>query len=416
MTIMPQTTLLILLDAFRWDYLNPTDTPFLWSLAQTHHYVRQIQPGFGFCERAEMFTGARADVTRFFAAMTYAPSQAPLAAYRSLFRLLAPLDETLHGRFLRRPLLAYLRQQGHTFPIYRIPLRLLSDISLTEDARPHLSPGGLGVPSLFDRLYETGQTANATAFTALGFWNGDDAQRVQTLLNEAGRQHDFYLLYLGMTDAQAHWHGVHSSQRRAACQQADQYVSTICDTFQRQFSPFRLLIVGDHGMMDVRQTIDIGTAVSQMCRRYRLRPGRDFVLFLDSTLARFWFLQPHSRQPILDLLHQPPLRDQGFYLTEDLQAQWHVPMGTNLYGDAIWCAHPGVLLFPDYFHRTQRMRAMHGYPSTAPEMRGMSILAQWPPTSPRQTETADLIDICPTLCDWLHLPYPSTCQGRSLLE
>ena len=50
-------TLLVLIDAFRHDYLSKEHTPFLWSLLEAGHYVERLEPSFGVCERTEILVG-----------------------------------------------------------------------------------------------------------------------------------------------------------------------------------------------------------------------------------------------------------------------------------------------------------------------------------------------------------------------
>ena len=49
----------ILLDAFRSDYINSNNTPFLNSLKEKSIYYKQVNPSIGFCERSEIFTGKK---------------------------------------------------------------------------------------------------------------------------------------------------------------------------------------------------------------------------------------------------------------------------------------------------------------------------------------------------------------------
>jgi predicted AlkP superfamily pyrophosphatase or phosphodiesterase len=82
MILHTRTTVLILLDAFRWDYLCPDRTPYLWDLAHTGVYVQQLKPNFGFCERAEIFTGTRPAVNGYLTAFAYGPDHSPFALHK----------------------------------------------------------------------------------------------------------------------------------------------------------------------------------------------------------------------------------------------------------------------------------------------------------------------------------------------
>ena len=69
---MKKTPLLvILLDAFRWDYLNPDDAPYLHKLSHEGIYVKKLKASAGFCERSEIFTGSNPADSGNFTAITF---------------------------------------------------------------------------------------------------------------------------------------------------------------------------------------------------------------------------------------------------------------------------------------------------------------------------------------------------------
>ncbi len=52
-------TVLLLLDAFRRDYLSDVNTPFLWRCSCEGEYYEGVEQSFGFCERSEILSGLR---------------------------------------------------------------------------------------------------------------------------------------------------------------------------------------------------------------------------------------------------------------------------------------------------------------------------------------------------------------------
>jgi predicted AlkP superfamily pyrophosphatase or phosphodiesterase len=93
LSMLGKTTVFIILDAFRWDYLNPEDTPFLWQRASEGLHVRRMISSTGFAQRAAMFTGAYPDVTDCYTMFCYDREDSP-------YWFLTPLREPL--RWLRR--------------------------------------------------------------------------------------------------------------------------------------------------------------------------------------------------------------------------------------------------------------------------------------------------------------------------
>jgi hypothetical protein len=191
-------------------------------------------------------------------------------------------------------------------------------------------------------------------------------------------------------------------------------VRQVAEAFEGAYDEVRLMIVGDHGMMDVETTVDVASAVHGRARRASLCHGRDYLLFLDSTLARLWFFNDRARAALDDVFAVPPLEGCGCLIDGETAARYRIPPPGRRYGEQIWWASPGVLIHPDYFHpRQQVVKGMHGYDSHHEKMMGFAIVAA-SGYGRGFVESAALVDVCPTLCDLLGLPYPDANEGESL--
>ncbi len=408
--------LFILLDAFRWDYLSPDTTPYLWDLAHRSVYVRQLKPNFGFCERSEVFTGTRPVVNGYLTAFAYGPDHSPFAPYKWELKLWQPLDWLLNGRYVRYALRRYLSARGCTAPVYQIPLSLLPLFALTEDAREHWKQGGFSIESVFDILLAEQKSFYYDAFTSLGLKNGDDANRISLLLAHVGEQHHLFLLYVGSPDAVCHRYGTDSDESRVMLRQVDAQVAEIHAEFRECYSDLNLVLVGDHGMTDVVHYLDVNAELRDaFSRMANVRMGRDCLMFLDSTMARFWFRNSEAEPAIRSLLSMPQFVQCGQILTKELARELHIPPPPNPYGDLIWLANPGVVVFPDYFHTYRPVKAMHGYHPDHPTAKGMAII-NTSDVERKKIEEAHLIDVCPTLCDLLEIRCPASNTGVSLLQ
>jgi len=147
--------------------------------------------------------------------------------------------------------------------------------------------------------------------------------------------------------------------------------------------------------------------------RAGLRHGSDYLLFLDSTLARLWSFNDRARRTLEDVFASPPLDECGHLIDEAMAARYRIPTPGPRYGEQIWWAAPGVLIHPDYFHpRRQVVKGMHGYDSYHEKMMGFAIVAA-PGYGRGSLESASLVDVCPTLCDLVGLPYPDANEGES---
>ena len=50
-----------------------------------------------------------------------------------------------------------------------------------------------------------------------------------------------------------------------------------------------IMFLGDHGMADIHEYINIEELISSFSKENGLERGQDYLYFLDSTMARFWF-------------------------------------------------------------------------------------------------------------------------------
>ena len=417
--MLAKTTVFIILDAFRWDYLNAEDTPFLWGWASEGLHVRRIVSSTGFTQRAAMFTGAYPDVTDCYTMFCYdregsayrflRPFREPLRWLAEGAERLAPLD--LVERGLRHRVLYRLGRvfASHAPPAF-IPLHLLPLIGVSEDRVSIHGPGAFQVPSIFDRLREQGGSYRFLMFPDLF---GDDDAVLRATLGAVGEGHDLYLLQFSDSDALCHLHGSESEARRQVVRELDRKVRLVSEAFESTYVEPRLVVVGDHGMMDVDATVDVASAVHGRAATGGLRHGRDYLLFLDSTLARLWSFNDRARSALEDVFVSPPLAGAGRLIDEETAARYRIPLPGPRYGEQIWWADPGVLVHPDYFHpRRQVVKGMHGYDSYHEKMMGFVVVSA--PGYGRGTlESASLVDVCPTLCDLVGLEYPDANEGES---
>ena len=417
--MLGKTTVLVILDAFRWDYLNPEDTPFLWRLASDGLHVRRIVSSTGFTQRAAMFTGAHPDVTDCYTMFCYDRGGSPYRFLRPLCEPLrwlaagaerfAPLD--LVERGLRHRVLYRLGRvfASHAPPAF-IPLHLLPLIGVSEDRVSIHGPGAFLVPSVFDHLRQKGGSYRFLMFPDLF---GDDEAVLQATLNAVGEGRDLYLLQFSDSDALCHLHGSEGDVCRQVARELDRKVRVVCEAFEKAYAEPGFIIIGDHGMMDVDTTVDVAAAVHGRAAAGGLRHGRDYLLFLDSTLARLWFFNDRARALLEDVFAAPPLAGCGRLIDGETAGRYRIPPPGPRYGERIWWADPGVLIHPDYFHpRRQVVKGMHGYDTHHEKMMGFAVVAA-PGYDRGFLESAALVDICPTICDLVGLPYPDANEGES---
>ena len=129
--------------------------------------------------------------------------------------------------------------------------------------------------------------------------------------------------------------------RRRVTGELDRKLRALKQAFEETFDETMLLIIGDHGMMQVEYTVDVASIIHGRARHHGLRHGKDYLLFLDSTLARLWALQHRAERRLTDLFDDPALHRTGMRLTESLAKERRIPWPDRRYGDLVWWANPG---------------------------------------------------------------------------
>ena len=124
---------------------------------------------------------------------------------------------------------------------------------------------------------------------------------------------DFDYLHIGELDSTAHKYGTKADETKGCIKMIDKKLS------EMDFD----IIMSDHGMVDVEETITV--------------PETD-VCFIDSVIARYY-----GEKPSLNL-------KKGKIINADKR-----------FGDTVYIANPGVLILPNYWQGNKPVKAMHGY-------------------------------------------------------
>ncbi|MFT5367937.1 MAG: hypothetical protein ACI8V2_002900 [Candidatus Latescibacterota bacterium] len=424
MSLLPESnknippTVFILLDAFRWDYLQSETAPVLWQLKNEGIYAKKLRPSFGFCEIAESSTGVRPNVSGMFTQLTFNRTHHSLLQeqYLNLIEQAAGWVAAYGGRgstrltnWLTRDLIKPLLTDQKVDALrYNIPLQLLPLLTAVE-ARRYTDLDAFDVESCFDMLTKNKRQIYDDVYVINSKVSGTDEDRVAKLIDKANDPFDLFMIYLGGCDELGHAFGPNSKELRHAVSQQDRWIAQLIEAFPPQS---RFLLVGDHGMLPVTDTIDIGTTIDSALQGFK--HAKDYILFLDSTLARVWWSNDRAGKALQEAFTNPPLTQKGTLINDAEAEQLAIPKPGARYGQLIWRANPGVMIFPDYFN-TKIPVGMHGYPTHLDEQKGMAVL--WGHDIPSgQIDEVELIDICPTICDLFNLPHPEQNQGRSLFD
>lgn len=362
MTVKP--IVFILADALRSDYPKIHDMAFLQQLINSQGAVVTVEPSTGFCEIIEYLTGNTAEQHGLLCQVTVKKDWQ--AAYTSrylyildkLLRLTRPIPKVrgLMNIIVDRVLKA--RLEPEIFRVrYNIPLHLLPFLTPTESktAYDDLSFGN-GVNILHD-IRKTKKKIDLEGFVEFNKIKGTDDSRVEDLKAKISQQSlaDFTMVYLGYCEM-AHFWGTTSERLTRLLKSFDSKIEKIYTSLQENYDSFDFVIVGDHGMVDVTEYVDIQKTFFDVTKKFGMKAGRDIVYFIDSTMFRIWFadhVELTFREEIQKVLEKA-LNDKLDHKSEYLQ---------NFkpeYGDLIFLLKPGKVFYPDFFSNNKNL-GMHGY-------------------------------------------------------
>ena len=360
---MNSIALLVLLDAFRPDYLARTH--FLRDLSRRGGVGAMEEP-FGFLPRASYFGGLTPNDTGYSNIFAREPWRSPFPAIPGMDRILACAGEQrvrarlVHDARTRLPEFGARYVDG-----FAIPIRDLASYAVTET----LPPWGprCGYPSLFQILDEAGLPWVQCAWPYTRDVAAADRGIVATLLDQLTEATRFGFVHLSQLDAIGHESGPGSTAMQEALAEVDAACALIHDRLHECFDHVRILFFGDHGMVTVVRSVDIQSEL----QRLGLVPGTRFRMFVDSPMVRCWFRDDEMRSEVRAALDG---FDFGQVLDSDTLARHDADRMRPGNGELFFSAYPGVVFGPNAFQETtMSVRGMHGYLPDVPDNRGVLV-------------------------------------------
>ncbi len=384
---------LLLIDAMREDYISEENTPFLNSCRKDGLHYKRVIPSFGYCERTEILTGLKPNESGYFTAIGYDPVGSP---YRKLpyLKYLSFLELNLikARRFIGNRLYNYVykyfrgmcsrlirKYPNSGFRDYKIPISLLSEFNLTEDRVDHRDSSAFSKPSILKLLEDNNKSYFYDSFTALNMEpNGTDDNRLAMSLERATTTRDnLHLIYISILDTIGHKFGPDSDEMNEALQNIDKKLCNYVTSFNRIVPDATYIFLGDHGMEPVKQRFDAESELMNLVESSKLKLKEDFIYFLDSTMMRVWFKSRKAEENLLNRLTSSEIFLKfGIFVDENLANRYQIPWKDRRYGDLIWQAKLGVLIYPDFFHKGRDPhKGMHGYDVSSLASQGTCIIA-----------------------------------------
>ena len=404
------SVIMILIDAFSINYLSKRNTPFLWSL-QSAGTIYRLESLFAFRGiEATIFTGRYPEYHRVWTELCLKQTEDERngaiegiknGVFKRSIKLVdrVPSDHII--RSYRYVAQKYLLHQGPFVPNC-VPVNLLGLFELAQ-SKPVYEVGAIGeYPTLFDVMRKNNVKFNYLAAPRVR--TGHVLGKITRML-EKDRNYDFWYFKLDLLDPVGHAYGPRSAQLRHALKDIDEKIKRIFTAFTDVLNDVHFVVLSDHGMSQVNRHFDILAALKKL----PLKMGEDYVIFIDSTMARFWFLNKRSRDVIKNALSM--IACGNILSAEDFNEK-HLGIVEHRYGELVFGLKEGWVFHPDFFHKYQMQRGMHGYADTRDSP--MVLIYPREENNAYARHEAQMVDIMPTVCEIFNITPPPQLGGKSL--
>lgn len=368
-------TLCVFIDALGWELVR--HRPFLDDILTTRAPLETVF-GYSCTCCPTILTGKMPREHGHLSFYSYAPERSPFTDLGFLAWLPRAISRRGRVRRLLSRWVAHRKGFSGYVQLYNVPFERLHQFDYLEKQDIY-QPGGLiyGTPTIFDWLRQ----ASVPFF--MSDWRASEERNLQALVDALeGGQLRFAYLYLASLDALLHANGTRSE---AVTRHISWYETQLhrLVAYAQRWHDVRLLVFSDHGMSDIVEQCDLIGRIE----RLGLTFGKDYAAMYDSTMARFWFIEPHARDAIAEVLMAEP---RGRIVSDAQLAAWQVDFPDHRYGDLFFLLDPGVLLCPSYMGEAP-IAGMHGYQPDDPN--AVATFATNLPTAPRPRRLDDLFSV-----------------------
>ncbi|MCK4723054.1 MAG: alkaline phosphatase family protein, partial [Dehalococcoidia bacterium] len=262
-----------------------------------------------------------------------------------------------------------------------------------------------GIPTLFDQLRKHG-----VPYFLAGFHESEfEGRMTKRALRALTKDYRLILFRMASPDRLGHRYGPESDEVGRRLAEIDASVKELV-MWGIQVNPStHFIILSDHGMTPVKGSIDLLSVLK------RLPPEmpRDYVVFLNSTVASLWFNSGEARAAVKTELEKI---EQGMILDKAKLKELEIDGIGSEYGELLFALKEGQVFFPDFYRRRKIPKGMHGYAFAKHDKPPFIIYSPGALYKPKRDATARFIDVMPTILGLLDLPVLTTCEGRNLLK
>lgn len=245
----------------------------------------------------------------------------------------------------------YLKGNTHIIPIGDIPLKMLKYFDLTSK-KSFIDKNPIEIPTLFDKLRKNKINYYAYEWplystekkTGLKIIKKKDEYFINQILEN--KEKDFLFTHLTVFDGLLHKKGSKDKEIITYLKKLDKEIENACKILSKNSKDLNIFIASDHGMIDVKENIDVSKTFK----------GLNLIYFPDSTCIRAW-----GEKKEIDELKKRLKKFPGNIYTKENHKKCPITFKREFSGDLLFIAKEGYQIFPNFFDKEGKTKAMHGY-------------------------------------------------------
>lgn len=349
--------LFVFIDALGWEVLR-RHPEFLCKLAPHRKPLETILGYSSACDPS-IISGLPPSGHKLWSSYYYLPQGgSPFAWTRWLGFLPEKVTERARVRHYLSKLVKKVCGIRGYFQLYNVPFRLLPLFHYAEWKRIW-EPGGLPEgTSIFDLLSAAGRR-----WYVHDSGKNDEGKLADLRAALTNGDVDFAYISLGRLDALMHAKGTQTPEIGRLLAWYEQQIGELVRIAGDSYGGVNLYVFTDHGMHDIHRGHDLAADVAATGLRF----GTDYVAFYDSTMGRFWSLNPDARRRLVGLFESHP---DGRLLSDEELRRLGVYFEDHQYGDLVFLMNPGIQIAPSFMGR-KAIAGMHGFHPDDPDSRAM---------------------------------------------
>ncbi len=350
-----------------------------------------IIPPFSFEPDAAYLCGKPPHDTNSGTHFWYDPQNSEFKIIKSLSHFI-PEKPQLLKRAIKKIILKYLKFKGLRIKktIGLVPFSLLPYFSFSKKLNIFDANIEYKYQTIFNKLKKENYYYIGVPFT-----NGNLENIKKNLSDKILDKHDIVFFYIGDLDSTGHKYGSNSIEYREKLEEIIEYIEQISLYYLSKNIVVKKLIFGDHGMVNITRNFNI----IKILKKLPLRVKKDYIYFLDSTLARFWFFNDKAKEIIINSI---PNSQYGAWITDEEKKKYQINYSHNKFGDAVWWASEGTLILPNFWQGNKSVKGMHGYRDDVEENHTM-IIGDFEYES--KSTYISMMEVHSILIDFLELEY-----------